>query len=377
MRFKMWLVLGLSLLLSACGKDPNLMPEQYTTTSNTKVNQQETLPVESESNLPDRTDSLVKAETDSDKVDNANPDVDIQSTTVNAQTDEEDAFTLDYSKINSIGNWKFGTPFSLAKSKLKGMKIGYDAANNEFASFYNDDYYLTFYKGLLFEITVSKQGKGIPGLVAVGDDETSVKNKFGPPLTKMDYGVSIDYDYGSYAEPPLSIKIQENKVVAIRMNKDTEGDQKEHDILLGYLNKPTDTTPQEKTPVQQDEPKAVTFDEYVKISDDLLNALVQYTQTMSKGITDKEKIKKLKELDTKYGIYNLSMMFENAVPADEQNSDLHMRCKMLVDKVDSLFVTGQFYLSQKINKDDPKNIAAWEKQAREELQEVWAWVNQG
>ncbi|HFL3236700.1 TPA: hypothetical protein ACG3KH_004136 [Clostridioides difficile] len=375
MRIKMLLVLlGFSLFLTACGKDPNLMSEQYTTTSTTKPDQQETLPFELESNSSDKTEPSVEVEAASAKVDNVIPDSDIPSTTVNAKADEMDS--LDYSKINSIGNWKFGTPFSLAKSKLEGMKTGYDAANNEFASFHNNDYYLTFYKGLLFEITVSKKGKGIPGLVAVGDTEASVINKLGVPLTKMDYGDSVDYDYGSYAEPPLSIGIQKNKVISIRMNKSTDGDQKEHDLLLDYLNKPAETTPQEKAPVQQDEPKTITFDEYVEISDDLLNALVQYTQTMSKDITDKEKIKKLQEIDSKYKIYDLSMMFENAMPADEQDSDLHIRGKMLVDKLDSLFGTGQFYLSMKINEDDPKNVAAWEKQARKELQEVWAWVNQ-
>jgi len=139
---------------------------------------------------------------------------------------------------------------------------------------------------------------------------------------------------------------------------------------------PTVPTTSEKDPVQQDEPKIITFDEYVKISDDVLNALVQYTQIISKDITDDEKLEKIEDIDSKYNIYDLSLMFENAVPADEKDSMLHIRCKKFIEKVDSLFGTGMFYLNVKMKEDDEKIVADWKKQASKELQEVWAWVNQ-
>ncbi|MNJ67238.1 hypothetical protein D3C77_633920 [compost metagenome] len=69
-------------------------------------------------------------------------------------------------------------------------------------------------------------------------------------------------------------------------------------------------------------------------------------------------------------------MFENAVPAEEKDKKLHIRCKQFIEKVDSLFGTGMFYLNVKIKEDDEKTVADWEKQASMELQEVWAWVNQ-
>lgn len=373
MRIKLFFFIGFTLLISACGNDQSTISEQKEPRSNTIVKSENTSPPQSESSLTDSKDSLVKEEA-STEGDELISDENEQPISIDADAQIGGEDTLDISKINSIGSWKFGTPFSQAKTKLERMEIGYDATNKEYTAFHNNDYFLTFYKGLLFEITVSEKGKGIPGLVVVGDNEASVINKIGSPLTKMDYGDSIDYDYGSYAEPPLSVRIKDNKVVAIRMYKDTEGDQKEQHLLLDFIKKPTETT-QEEAPLKQAETKMITFDEYVKISESVLNALVQYTQIMSKDIPDNEKLEKVKEIDSKYEIYDLSLMLENAIPADEQDKDLHNRCKQFVDKVESLFTSGMFFLSVKINGDDKILATSLEKQARIELQDVWAWVN--
>ncbi|GAA4867069.1 hypothetical protein GCM10023310_53460 [Paenibacillus vulneris] len=356
------------ILLCACDKNESNQNEQV----QQKVSSTTSQPITEIIETPSINSSTAEQSTTSLAVKEENANVNQDETPSVGQIDHSE---FDYSKIDSIGDWKLGTPFSLAKSKLDGMQHAF-SKSYDYVSFSSGSYFLTFYNGVLFEITVLDEGKGIADLVVVGDNVASVINKLGAPLAKMDFGNSIDYDYGSYAEPPLSVRIQDDKVIAIRMNKHTEGDQKERDLLSDYLKESAAHSTPEKAPVQQEEPKAITIDEYVKISEDLLNALMQYTQIMSKDIADDEKLKKIEDIDSKYNVYDLSVVFENAVPADDKDSKLHIRCKKFIEKVDSLFGTGMFYLNVKMKEDDEKTVADWQKQASKELQEVWAWVNQ-
>ncbi|MNW39537.1 hypothetical protein D3C74_166270 [compost metagenome] len=356
------------ILLCACAKNESNQNKQV----QQQVSSTTPQPITEIKEAPSITPSTSEQSTPSLAVKEENADINQDGTPSVGQIDYSE---FDYSKIVSIGDWKLGTPFSLAKSRLDGMQHAF-SESYDYVSFSSGSYFLTFYNGVLFEITVMDERKGIADLVVVGDNVASVINKLGAPLAKMDLGNSIDYDYGSYAEPPLSVRIQDDKVIAIRMNKHTEGDQKERGLLSDYLKKSAAHSPPEKAPAQQKALKTITFDEYVKISEDVLNALVQYTQIMSKDIADDEKLKKIEEIDSKYKIYDLSVTFENSVPSDEKDNKLHLRCKQFIEKIDSLFGTGMFYLNLKMKEDDEKTVADWKKQASKELQEVWAWVNQ-
>lgn len=292
-------------------------------------------------------------------------------------------------ELLSLDDWVVGQSYSNVKNRIpKNATVEHDPIWGEYAVQFEHGSLSFDEDGQLVFVLIDSPGKGLSNGLKIGDDEGKITEILGKPT---DLTQEVDYNAYSFDlnDTRIDIYTNANKVDDIRLLYTGKNSVNDADGILAFYQQktqvttptPPDPTPiapeaPEKAPVQQDEPKAITFDEYVKISDDLLNALVQYTQTMSKDITDKEKIKKLQEIDSKYKIYDLSMMFENAMPADEQDSDLHMRCKMLVDKLDSLFGTGQFYLSMKINEDDPKNVAAWEKQAREELQDVWTWVNQ-
>jgi|GEM_PF-2605394 len=284
----------------------------------------------------------------------------------------------------SVNGWIAGASFSDIKNRIPDNAA--ITINHEYYEFRFDDTFLMFSKsGQLILVLVNGPEGNLSNGLHMGDAESEVIQLLGQPNNEnaeayhayvypfSDYRVEIDTANKQVAAMRLSYLGNEtaNEDAAMRLYV-----QQKTEIAAATQADATAPASPETAPAQQNQPRRITFDEYVKISDELLSALVQYTQIMSKNVADDEKLKELDGIDAKYHIYDRALMMENAAPADDKDRNLHIRCATFVTKVDSLLGTGMFYLNLKMTETDENLIADWKKRAAQELQDVWAWVGQ-
>ncbi|MCD1261712.1 hypothetical protein B5M42_023195 [Paenibacillus athensensis] len=285
----------------------------------------------------------------------------------------------------SVNGWVAGALFADIQSRIPDYAAV--EQNHEYYEIKFDDTMLMFAQSgqLTFLLVNGSEGSLSNGL-RIGDAETEIVKLLGQPGNENAEGYHA-YVY-TFPEYRVEIDTVGMQVNALRLTYLGEELAVEDPALHAYVrdNRQAAAATQATTPArnqtneqaasQSSQPRRITFDTYVQISDDLLNALVQYTQIMSKDEADSEKLKELERLDAKYQINERALLLETAVPDDDKDRSLHARCAAFAAKVDSLLGTGMFYLNIKMKETDEQVVAGWKQRAAQELQAVWAWAGQ-